>query len=86
MHTAIRLSADVTASGAAGLKPLQFVFFAPGNDASVWLDGWHPDVLAAQRAAGDRTRRAFDYSAGRAPVLYLQPSRDPLARLDETEE
>ena len=33
----------------ARIKAMQFVFFAPGNDASVWLKGWHPDVLAAQR-------------------------------------
>ena len=60
---------------------MQFVFFAPGNDASVWLKGWHPDVLAAQRVAGDLTPRTLDYAAGRAPVLYIQPSHDPLAHV-----
>jgi pimeloyl-ACP methyl ester carboxylesterase len=74
VRAAIRLSADVTAPDAERIKAMQFVFFAPGNDASVWLKGWHPDVLAAQRIAGDLTPRTLDYAAGTAPVLYIQPS------------
>jgi pimeloyl-ACP methyl ester carboxylesterase len=86
VRSAIRLSADVTAPDAARIKAMQFVFFAPGNDASVWLKGWHPDVLAAQRIAGDLTPRTLDYAAGRAPVLYIQPSHDPLAHVEDAEE
>jgi pimeloyl-ACP methyl ester carboxylesterase len=83
VRAAIRLSADVTAPDDARIKAMQFVFFAPGNDASVWLKGWHPDVLAAQRIAGDRTPRTLDYAAGCAPVLYIQPSHDPLAHVED---
>jgi pimeloyl-ACP methyl ester carboxylesterase len=61
VRSAIRLSADVTAPDAARIKAMQFVFFAPGNDASVWLKGWHP-------------------------VLYIQPSHDPLAHVEDAEE
>ena len=86
VRAAIRMSADVAAPAAARIKAMQFVFFAPGNDASVWLEGWHPDVLAAQRIAGDRTPREVDYMAGRAPVLYIQPSHDPLAHVEDAEE
>jgi len=68
------------------LKALQFVFFAPGNDARQWLTGWHPEVLAAQRIAGDLTSRDEDFAAGKAPVLYVQPDHDPLARVDEADE
>ena len=68
------------------LAALQFAFFAPGNDARAWLGGWHPDVLAAERIAGDRTSREEDYAAGRAPVLYLQPDHDPLAHVDNAED
>ncbi len=85
VRAAIRLSADVKAPADARIKAMQFVFFAPGNDASVWLDGWHPDVLAAQRLAGDRTPRTLDYAAGRAPVLYIQPSHDPLAHVEDAD-
>jgi pimeloyl-ACP methyl ester carboxylesterase len=85
VRTAIRLSADVTAPADARIKAMQFVFFAPGNDASVWREGWHPDVLAAQRIAGDLTPRSLDYAAGEAPVLYIQPSHDPLAHVADAE-
>jgi pimeloyl-ACP methyl ester carboxylesterase len=85
VRAAIRTSADPTAPEAERLKALQFAFFAPGNDARGWLTGWHPDVLAAERIAGDRTSREEDYAAGRAPVLYLQPDHDPLAHVDNAE-
>ncbi len=85
VRAAIRLSADVNAPDDARIKAMQFVFFAPGNDASIWLEGWHPEVLAAQRIAGDLTPRTLDYAAGRAPVLYIQPSHDPLAHVEDAE-
>jgi pimeloyl-ACP methyl ester carboxylesterase len=85
VRAAIRTSADPAAPEAERLAALQFAFFAPGNDARGWLGGWHPDVLAAERIAGDRTPREEDYAAGRAPVLYLQPDHDPLAHVDNAE-
>jgi pimeloyl-ACP methyl ester carboxylesterase len=85
VRAAIRTSADPAAPEAERLEALRFAFFAPGNDPRAWLDGWHPDVLAAQRIAGDRTPRTEDYAAGRAPVLYLQPDHDPLAHVDNAE-
>lgn len=86
VRAAIRLSADPHAPEIDRLKAMQLVFFAPGSDARVWLKGWHPEVLAAQRAAGELTPRDLDYAAGKAPVLYIQPSHDPLARVDEAEQ
>jgi pimeloyl-ACP methyl ester carboxylesterase len=86
VRAAIRTSADPAASEDARLAALQFAFFAPGNDARGWLTGWHPEVLAAERIAGDRTPREEDYAAGRAPVLYLQPDHDPLAHVDNAAE
>ena len=86
VRAAIRMSADLSASDEDRVKAMQFVFFAPGSDARVWLKGWYPDVLAAQRIAGDLTSREIDYAAGKAPILYIQPSHDPLARVDEAEE
>ena len=76
-------------SGAAatpsGWRRSRFVFFAPGNDPTPWLDGWHPEVLAAQRLAGDQTPRTRDYAGGGKPILYLQPSHDPLAHVEDAE-
>jgi pimeloyl-ACP methyl ester carboxylesterase len=83
LREAIRDSADPALPAAARLAALQFAFFAPGNDASAWLRGWHPEVLAAQRIAGDRTPREEDYASGRAPILYLQPDHDPLAHAED---
>ncbi len=86
VREAIKASADLTRPAAERLEALRFAFFAPGNDPTGWLDGWHPDVLAAQRIAGDRTSRMADYAAGRAPVLYLQPDHDPLAHVEDAHE
>jgi pimeloyl-ACP methyl ester carboxylesterase len=85
VRAAIRTSADPSASDDERIKAMQYVFFAPGSDARIWLNGWHPEVLAAQRLAGDRTPREIDYTAGRAPVLYIQPSHDPLAHVGDAE-
>jgi pimeloyl-ACP methyl ester carboxylesterase len=86
VRAAIRNSADPSLPDAERLAALQFAFFAPGNDATSWLRGWHPDVLAAERIAGDKTSREEDYAAGNAPVLYLQPDHDPLAHVDNAQE
>ena len=86
VRAAIRMSANTSAPDDERVKAMQFVFFAPCSDARVWLGGWHPEVLAAQRIAGDLTPRTVDYAAGRAPVLYIHPSHDPLAHVEDAEE
>jgi pimeloyl-ACP methyl ester carboxylesterase len=86
VREAIRNSANPALPKKDRLAALRFAFFAPGNDASAWLTGWHPDVLAAQRIAGDRTPRQADYAAGSAPILYLQPDHDPLAHAEDGQE
>jgi pimeloyl-ACP methyl ester carboxylesterase len=86
VREAIKASANPALPEAERLKALQFAFFAPGNDARSWLQGWHPEVLAAQRTAGDRTSRAEDYAAGHVPILYLQPASDPLAHVEDAHE
>lgn len=83
VREAIRNSANPALPDAERLNALQFAFFAPGNDPRVWLKGWYPDVLAAERAAGDRTSREEDFAAGQAPILYVQPAHDPLAHVED---
>jgi pimeloyl-ACP methyl ester carboxylesterase len=83
VRAAIRNSADASLSEGERLKALQFAFFAPGNDPREWLEGWYPDVLAAERIAGDRTSREEDFAGGKAPILYLQPDHDPLAHVED---
>ncbi|HET7256543.1 MAG TPA: alpha/beta hydrolase [Xanthobacteraceae bacterium] len=83
VRAAIRASADPSLSERERIEALQFAFFAPGNDPRGWLGGWHPEVLQAQRIAGDRTSREDDFAAGSAPILYLQPDHDPLAHVED---
>jgi pimeloyl-ACP methyl ester carboxylesterase len=83
VREAIKASANLSLPDEARLAALQFAFFAPGHDAHAWLEGWHPDVLAAERIAGDKTPRTEDYAAGHAPVLYLQPDHDPLGHVED---
>jgi pimeloyl-ACP methyl ester carboxylesterase len=56
---------------------LAVVFFAAGNDASVWLDGWWPsgDV----RHALTNTDPSEWATAGNAPVLIVQPLEDAMS-------
>lgn len=61
------------------LRHLEHVFFAPGNDARVWLDGWREDVMHMEREATDATPKPEWWTAGTAPVLDLLPESDPLS-------
>ncbi|MEK6592379.1 MAG: alpha/beta hydrolase [Pseudomonadota bacterium] len=61
------------------LKHLRHVFFAPGNDARVWLDGWDEDVMHAERDATEATPKTEWWTAGKAPVLDVLALNDPLS-------
>ncbi len=65
------------------LKHLQHVFFAPGNDARVWLDGWNEEVMHAERDATEATPKAEWWTAGTAPVLDVLSLKDPLSPPDD---
>jgi pimeloyl-ACP methyl ester carboxylesterase len=86
VREAIKASANPALPEAERLAALKVAFFAPGNDPRSWLAGWHPDVLNAERIAGDKTPREEDYASGHAPVLYLQPDHDPLGRVEDAQE
>jgi pimeloyl-ACP methyl ester carboxylesterase len=59
------------------LAALRFAFFAPGNDPTVWLKGWHPEIRDSQRAAAAAVKQSEWWSAGKAPLLDLQAASDP---------
>jgi len=77
------LSAAVTNAGNLALSDeqrlaaLRFGFFAPGNDPTVWLKGWHPEIRDAQRAAAAAVKQDEWWSGGTAPLLDLQAANDP---------
>ncbi len=64
---------------AVRLKHLQHVFFAPGNDASVWLEGWNEEVMHAERDATEATPKPEWWTAGTVPVLDVLSLKDPLS-------
>ena len=62
---------------------LRRTFFAPGSDASVWLDGWHPAVSRAWRAAKARTPVDEWWSAGGVPMLDVRAGDDAFVAPDD---
>jgi pimeloyl-ACP methyl ester carboxylesterase len=77
LSDAVRKAGDPALPDAERLAYLRTAFFAPGNDASVWLKGWHPEVDEAQSAAGRATRQSEWWPGGAAPLLDLQGALDP---------
>ena len=67
------------------LAAVRTAFFAPGNDPTVWVDGWHGDVAAAQGAATRSTPVEVWWAAGRADVLVVQPTDDVIAAVANAE-
>lgn len=56
---------------------LEDAFFAPGNDPSQWMTGWHAQVIAAQRSARANTSLEDWWTAGDARILDLVGAVDP---------
>ncbi len=54
-------------------------FFAPGNDASVWFDGWHRSTSGGQAHASTSLDPGHWWQAGQADVLVVQPEDDMVA-------
>ncbi len=77
LSEAVRKSGDPALADSDRLNYLHLAFFAPGNDASVWLRGWYPDVDETQSAAGRATKQSELWSGGTAPLLDLQGALDP---------
>jgi len=61
------------------LRDVEFAFFAPNSDASVWRDGWYPLVAMAQFNAALSTERATWWSAAASRVLVIQGLQDRVA-------
>jgi pimeloyl-ACP methyl ester carboxylesterase len=72
-------SSDMSLPDEERLVHLRRAFFAPGNDASIWLKGWHPDVKAMQHEALKSVPKDAWTGAGGKPVLNLQCADDTIA-------
>ena len=76
VRASINKSHDMRLPEAERIRCMQHAFFAPENDPRVWLDGWHEEVMLAERAATEATPREEWWLAGTAPVLDVQPAHD----------
>ena len=77
LSEAVRKSGDLALSDRERLHYLQLAFFAPGHDAGLWLQGWHPLADETQAAAGRASPQSEWWSGGKAPLLDLQGALDP---------
>jgi pimeloyl-ACP methyl ester carboxylesterase len=74
---------DLSLPDTERLAALRLAFFAPGHDASIWLDGWYPDTLAMQVNCAHRTDAARYWGAGSAPVFEIIAAPDPFHQRNE---
>lgn len=77
VQKSVAIATDPTKPEAERLKHLKLVFFGPGNDARIWLTGFHSEVRAAEVIARDSTPQKEYWSGGTAPILDIQGEDDP---------
>jgi pimeloyl-ACP methyl ester carboxylesterase len=77
VQRSVAIASDPSQPEAERLKHLKIVFFAPGNDARLWLTGFHANVRAAEIIARDATPQKEYYAAGSVPLLDIQGEDDP---------
>jgi pimeloyl-ACP methyl ester carboxylesterase len=77
VQQSVAIATDPTQPEPDRLKHLNIVFFAPGNDARLWLTGFHANVRAAEIIARDATPQKDYYAAGNVPLLDIQGENDP---------
>jgi len=78
-YAALQRAMDIARPDDERFEALQQSLFAAGNDATSWLDGWHPTAISAQAAALRATPEGDWSDAGTAQVLVVQGLDDVLA-------
>jgi pimeloyl-ACP methyl ester carboxylesterase len=73
----LAIASDPTQAREARLRGLRHAFFAPGNDPTPWLEGWHPTLREAYRQAGAVPAKEVWWPVSHAPILDLQGADDP---------
>jgi pimeloyl-ACP methyl ester carboxylesterase len=79
MAAAVANSLDPSQPPEVHMKNVQAAFFAPGNDASVWRDGWYLKTAQVEHEAVGATPLNEWWTAGSAPVLVVQANQDRVA-------
>lgn len=77
MADSLDIASDASQPRARRIEHLQRAFFAPGNDPTDWLEGWHPQLRALYRAAGAVPAKDRWWTTAHAPLLDLQGAQDP---------
>ncbi|OOL32313.1 hydrolase [Rhodococcus rhodochrous] len=67
---------DLALPDSERLEHLRAVFFAEGHDPAVWLDGWWPAAIVAQRRAMTATDKESWWTVAPSPLLDLQAGDD----------
>ena len=70
---------DESLSDEVRLAALRTAFFAPGNDPSVWIDGWWPESAGIASAIGRTDPELWWDAGGTVAMLIVQPLDDPMA-------
>lgn len=65
------------------LKFIKCAFFAEGNDPSIWLSGWYPDLAKAQILSSRMINGDFYKKAGGKLFLLVQAAEDFIAPPDK---
>ena len=65
------------------LAALRLAFFAPDQDASIWLTGWYPQTLKMQVASVEGVDPNRYWAAGTAPILEIIGALDPFHQPDQ---
>lgn len=77
LQRALDTADDATRPEAERLASLQLAFFAPGNDPSAWLAGWHPQWRDNYRRAAELPPKSTWWPVSHTPILDLQAAEDP---------
>jgi len=77
MAESLDIASDARQPRDVRIAHLQRAFFAPGNDPTDWLEGWHPELRALYRAAGAVPAKDRWWTVAHAPLLDLQGAQDP---------
>ncbi len=79
VRTALERSFELSLPDEVRMAAVAVAFFAPGNDPSVWRDGWWPEAARAQQRAVAATDPAEWRRGGSASMLIIQGLDDRVA-------
>jgi pimeloyl-ACP methyl ester carboxylesterase len=77
MAEALAIASDPARSEQDRIDALNHSMFAPGSNPRPWLAGWHADLRAAYREAGQVPAKDVWFGIANSPILDLQGADDP---------